>query len=228
MARKRNVGSAIGNPEPTLPIEELVRLASVDLEQDGALSGVLLEDAQLAGIEASALRLAEVGLRRVDLSSTRLRGVHMLEVSASAVNGANAVWPYAQMSRVTFTSSTLVGLDLSNGQLARTTFSECKLDLANLRMSSIRDVVFVGCSLRSVDFYAATLSSVRFESCDLHEADFSQATLETVDLRTSTITDVRGVGSLKGATVDSAQLLDLAPSLASELGIHVEDRGEQA
>jgi hypothetical protein len=34
--------------------------------------------------------------------------------------------------------------------------------------------------------------------------------------------DVRGVASLRGAIVDTGQLIDLAPSLAAELGIRVE------
>jgi uncharacterized protein YjbI with pentapeptide repeats len=226
MTQQGKVAVARGNSESDLPVDELPRLPSVDLERDGVLSGVLLEDVDLAETQAGEVRLAEVALRRVDLSATRLRGLRMLEVCASALNAANGAWPYASISRVTFAGSTLVGLDLSNGQLARTTFSECKLDLASLRMASLDDVVFVGCSLRGVDLYAAKLSTVRFESCDLHEADFSQATLSNVDLRTSMLTGMRGVGSLRGAVVDGTQLIDLAPALASELGIRVANLGD--
>ncbi|MGA9876561.1 MAG: pentapeptide repeat-containing protein [Solirubrobacteraceae bacterium] len=227
MARKRTLsaGRAVGN-EQALIVEELTRLSSVDLKRDPALDGVLLEDADLSGIEAASVRLVEVALRRVNLGGTGLRGLHLLDVLATAVDAANGSWPYTQMSRVTFESSTLVGLDLANGQIGATTFSECKLDLANLRLSTVQDVVFLGCSLRGADFYGANLRSVRFEKCDLCEIDFGHATLEMVDLRTSTLTDIRGIGSLKGATVDGSQLIDLALSLAVELGIQVENLGE--
>jgi uncharacterized protein YjbI with pentapeptide repeats len=100
---------------------------------------------------------------------------------------------------------------------------ECKLDLVNLRMSTIENVVFLGCSLRETDFHGAKLRSVRFAKCDLQEADFSQAILEMVDLRTSAVADIRGVGSIRGAIVDGSQLIDLAPLLATELGIRVEN-----
>jgi uncharacterized protein YjbI with pentapeptide repeats len=219
----QRAGRAIGNPEPALRVEDLTPLASVDLQRDGALEGVLLEDAELAGIEAASVRLSEVGLRRVDLSGTRLRGVRLLDVLAAAVNAANGSWQYAQMGRVTFESSTLVGLDLGNGQLDQITFAECKLDLVNLRMSSLKDVAFLSCSLRGTDFYAAKLTSVRFVDCELHETDFSGASLERVDLRTSKLVDIRGTGALHGAIVDTGQLIDLAPSLAGEIGIRVED-----
>jgi uncharacterized protein YjbI with pentapeptide repeats len=224
MTRKhtRNVGGAVGN-EQVLFVDELTRVSDIDLQRGTALDGVLLEDADLSGTEAPSVRLAEVALRRVDLSGAELRGLDLLDVLGSAVNAANGSWPYAHMNRVTFEGSTLVGLDLANGQLGATTFSECKLDFANLRMSSIEDVVFMGCSLRGTDFYGAKLRSVRFAQCELCEIDFSQARLEVVDLRTSTLTDIRGVGSLRGAVLDGSQLIDLAPSLAAELGIRVEN-----
>jgi uncharacterized protein YjbI with pentapeptide repeats len=224
MARKQaQQGSgAQGNSEPDLVPDELVHVSGDELELEGGLEGALLQDTELVGREAASVLLAEVCLRRVDLSGTRLRGLRLREVLASAVNGANGSWPYAEMDRVTFAGSTLVGLDLGAGRLARTTFSECKLDLANLRMADIRDVVFEGCSLRGTDFYGAKLSAVRFDRCELHETDFSQAALEHVDLRGSTLVDVRGVGALRGAIVDPGQLIELAPALAAELGIRVE------
>jgi 5-enolpyruvylshikimate-3-phosphate synthase len=51
----------------------------------------------------------------------------------------------------------------------------------------------------------------------------NRVTFQPVDLRTSTLVDVRGTGSLRGAIVDASQLIDLAPSLAGELGIRVEN-----
>lgn len=231
MARKqtRLASKAItGNSGQALPVEELIRLSGVALERESELDGVLLEDVELAEVEATSVRLSEVGLRRVNLNETRLRNLRLLDVLATAVEATNASWPYVRMSRVTFQSSALVGLDLNNAQLSGTTFSECKLDLASLRMSSIQDVLFVDCSLRGADFYGAHLRSVRFSKCELHETDFNQASLEMVDLRTSALGDIRGAGSLKGAIVDGSQLIELAPLLAGELGIRVEGLGEEA
>jgi uncharacterized protein YjbI with pentapeptide repeats len=220
--RTRRAARAAGNSQPLL-IDDLPRVSGADLRREGGLDGALLEDADVSQLQARSLRLAEVGLCRVDMSGSRLRGLSLVDVLASAVNAANGSWPGARMNRVTFQRSTLVGVDLAEGRLSATTFCECKLDFANLRMSSIEDVVFVGCSLRGTDFYGSCLKSVDFAGCELHETDFNGASLESVDLRTSTLVDVRGTGSLRGAIVDASQLIDLAPSLAGELGIRVEN-----
>ncbi len=224
MARKRtpHAGRGVGNEQP-ISVDGLTRISSVELGRETVLDGVLIENADLSGTQAASVRLAEVALRRVDLGRTELRGMRLIDVLATAVTAANGSWPYAQMNRVTFEGSALVGLDLADAQISAATFSECKLDLANLRMSSIQDVIFLNCSLRGADLYGANLRSVRFERCDLCEVDFSQSTLETVDLRTSTLTEIRGISSLRGAIIDGGQLIDLAPSFASELGIQIEN-----
>jgi hypothetical protein len=49
-----------------------------------------------------------------------------------------------------------------------------------------------------------------------------------VDLRTSAVANIRGVGSMKGAIIDGSQLIDLAPLFATELGIRVENPGHEA
>jgi len=219
--RTRQAVSAVGNSEPLL-LDDLVRVSSADMQREGGLDGALLEDAEASSWEAPSVRLSEVALRRVDLSETRLRALSLVDVLASAVNAANGLWSGVRTSRVSFERCNLVGLDLSDGELSGTTFSECKLDLANLRLSRLRDVVFSGCALHGTDFYGASLRTVRFVGCELHETDFTQASLETVDLRSSALVDIRGAGSLRGATVDASQLIDLAPSLAGELGIRVE------
>lgn len=223
MAPRRHIRAAVGNTGHRLAVEELAIGSRSDLERDGALDGALLEDDNLSGSQLRSVQLAEVALRRVDLRGAELSGAHLRDVHASALNGANGRWRHAKLARVTVENSTLVGLDLSTASLASTTFENCKLDLANLRQSSIKDTLFSGCSLRGADFQGAKLASVRFEGCELEDCDFSQAQLASVDLRTSTIATIHGAGSLSGALIDNRQLIELAPSLAAELGIVVED-----
>ena len=58
--------------------------------------------------------------------------------------------------------------------------------------------------------------------CALKEADLSAATLVDVDLRGAAPLELaRGVDRLSGAVISPAQLLDLAPVLAAELGVRV-------
>jgi uncharacterized protein YjbI with pentapeptide repeats len=65
---------------------------------------------------------------------------------------------------------------------------------------------------------------VEFVDCALKSADFTAATLTDADLRGATELGIAGgLDRLSGAVISTAQLLDLAPVLAAELGIRVED-----
>jgi hypothetical protein len=54
-------------------------------------------------------------------------------------------------------------------------------------------------------------------------ADFTKATCADVDLRGASLGITGGLGSLGGTTIDSVQLVSLAPQLAYHLGIKVAD-----
>ena len=77
--------------------------------------------------------------------------------------------------------------------------------------------------LREVDFGGATLVRVSFPGCTLTGADFTQAACTEVDLRGATLGITAGWESLHGVTIDSVQLVTLAPYLARHLGITVTD-----
>lgn len=73
------------------------------------------------------------------------------------------------------------------------------------------------------DFAGARLERVAFVGCALKGADLSGVTLVDVDLRgAASVEIVRGVDRLSGAVISAAQLMDLAPVLAGEMGIRVE------
>jgi uncharacterized protein YjbI with pentapeptide repeats len=54
-------------------------------------------------------------------------------------------------------------------------------------------------------------------------ADFSKAELAHVDLRGSELALAGSLLALRGATIDSLQLMELSRPLAAELGITVEE-----
>jgi uncharacterized protein YjbI with pentapeptide repeats len=102
------------------------------------------------------------------------------------------------------------------------TFKGCRLDYANFRHSTIEQVSFEDCRLDEADFQGASIDATRFCGCQLTQADFSKAKLSLVDLRGSEL-GLAGSVLLAGAIIDRLQLIDLAPVLAQELGITVED-----
>jgi uncharacterized protein YjbI with pentapeptide repeats len=64
---------------------------------------------------------------------------------------------------------------------------------------------------------------LRFADAAFDGADFTKAACTEVDLRGARLGITAGYESLRGVTIDSAQLVALAPYLARHLGITVAD-----
>jgi uncharacterized protein YjbI with pentapeptide repeats len=75
----------------------------------------------------------------------------------------------------------------------------------------------------TLKFPVAQLSNVIFTNCDLTSADFSGAKITSADLRGNTLVSLKGVAGLKGATINTEQLISLMPEFAAALGIEVND-----
>jgi uncharacterized protein YjbI with pentapeptide repeats len=107
--------------------------------------------------------------------------------------------------------------------MRRVTFRDCKLDSVNFRSGTLTDVTFENCLLLDAEFGGATLRRVTFVGCTLTRADFAKVSCTDVDLRGAALGITAGYESLRGATIDSSQLIALAPLLARHLGITVTD-----
>jgi uncharacterized protein YjbI with pentapeptide repeats len=78
------------------------------------------------------------------------------------------------------------------------------------------------------DFGGARLERVEFRDCALKGADFSGTTMTDVDLRSAAELGIaRGLDRLAGAVISPAQLIDLAPAFAAQIGVRVEAPGEE-
>jgi len=117
----------------------------------------------------------------------------------------------------------LAGVQAFSSALRRVRFRGGKLDSMNFRSATLTDVTFEDCVLSNVDFGAATLLRVSFAGCTLTGADFTKAACTKVDLRGARLGITAGWESLRGVTIDSGQLVTLAPYLARHLGIAVAD-----
>lgn len=180
---------------------------------------VRIDPEELAGER----ELAEVELAPdTALGGAKLRGLRLTDVRAERLDVAGGDWRGAGLLRVELHEARLTGLDLGEAHLREVRFVGCKLDYANFRHSAVECVSFEDCVLAQADFQGARLDSSRFERCQLGGADFTKATLARVDLRGSELAGLAGsLLGLRGAIVDSLQLMDLAPQLAAEMGIQV-------
>lgn len=109
-------------------------------------------------------------------------------------------------------------------EMQRVVFSSCKLDGVNFRASRMVDVVFEDCVLTDVDFGGASLTRVAFPGSTVRGLRLAGSTLREVDLRGASELDLAsGFESLAGAVIGRAQLIALAPALAANTGISVQD-----
>lgn len=224
MARSRPTPAAIGVTQaPDLDLDELKGVELDALEPRFELEGVRLESSVLDGASAGSGRFEQALLQEVSFEASKLRGLELVDVRGERVSAANGDWGGASLRRVVFEEARLTGLDLSEARIEEAHFKSCKLDYANFRHSAIEFATFEDCVLANADFQAARIYATRFVSCQLAAADFTKADLAHVDLRGSQLALTGSALGLRGAIVDSLQLIELSPLIAHELGIAVED-----
>jgi uncharacterized protein YjbI with pentapeptide repeats len=177
----------------------------------------------LADLDSHPDRVEEARLGNLDLAGAELRGLRLLDVAGEGVNAVNGNWRGADLRRVSFEGARLTGLDLGEGQFDEVLFKDCKLDYANFRHAVIERVSFEDCVLTNADFQGARIYATRFTTCQMEAADLTKAELSHVDLRGSELALAGSLLGLRGATIDSLQLMELSRPLAAELGITVEE-----
>ena len=166
--------------------------------------GCRLRGALFTGAEIDRLRLTDTVIEDCELS-----GVVLTRLAAV---------------RVEFRRCRLSSLVIAGGDCKDVRFTDCKLDGANFRVSTWERSVFDGCLLTDADFGSARLSSgTCLHRCDLTGADFSKAALGGVSLHGSTLDGARGGESFRGAVIGTDQVLPLALSVLSALGIRIDD-----
>jgi uncharacterized protein YjbI with pentapeptide repeats len=126
------------------------------------------------------------------------------------------------LDRVDFVDCRLSGLQLIGARLRNVRFVRCQLDACSARSLAGYRVEFDDCRIAGADFTRAGLPGAQFIDCDLTGADFSNADVAGARFHGSRLDGVRGVASLRGATVDLAQVVTLAVAMATALGITVD------
>lgn len=82
--------------------------------------------------------------------------------------------------------------------------------------------VFSGCSFRETVF-VGDLSNVVFTDCELNATEFEVSRAVDCDLRSSRLTDIRGLLRLRGAKISTEQAVSVARMIATESGMSVDD-----
>jgi len=208
-----------------LPYAAYLRPFDGELAYDGDYSEVHLDAAELDQVVAGGARFGESAMTSVTFTGAGLDRARLDDVWISRCRWIGGSWAEAALLNVTVLESVLAGVQAYGSQWRRVVVQDCKVDSLNLRGAVLRDVEFRDCDLTEVDFGDATLHNVTFPGSALRRARFTKVTIKKLDLRGARELDVaQGWESLRGAVIDSHQLVEGAPHLAQTLGIVVRDR----
>ena len=194
-----------------------------DLEADGDYDGVELVNLDLTGQNAEnsrflGSRLAGCVLDDVALTQAQIADCVLTDLRAHTLDAIDSAWRDVAVADCRLGAVTAYG-----AQLTRVRITGGKLDYVNLRDGALTDVVFEDCVIGELDLIGARLLRVTFTGCRVGQLDLTRATLDRVDLRGADYSALRGLANLRGATISSDQLTDLAPHLAAHLGLTVKD-----
>jgi uncharacterized protein YjbI with pentapeptide repeats len=175
------------------------------------------------GPDAGGSSFLECAFTQVTVQDTKLRRARFTDVLLRDVRLIASSLAETGWADVTFDGCVAAGVEVFAARLRRVTLRGCKLDSVNFRDAQLSDVTFEDCVLKDVDFAGAALTRTAFPGCRLSGTDFSRVRLDKVDLRGAELGIIIDPPALRGAIVTTAQLLDMAPLLASSLGIVVDD-----
>ncbi|MEU9145261.1 pentapeptide repeat-containing protein [Streptomyces sp. NPDC048349] len=222
MARKGQQETVRAARRPQVRLPQPVRWEGGELEPDGDYDGLEFADLDLTGHEGAGARFMDCALRRCALDEAGLAKARILDSVLESVRGVGTDLSEATLRDVELLDARLGGVRMHGAVLERVLVRGGKIDYLNLRGARLRDVVFEGCVLVEPDFAGAVLERVELRDCVVRAADFSGTRMTDVDLRAAAELGIaRGVDALAGAVISPAQLFDLAPVLAAQLGLRV-------
>jgi uncharacterized protein YjbI with pentapeptide repeats len=219
-----------GSPRPPRPprIEaELDHDPDLVLDEDASWSGLAVSG-DFAGAEGADAAIVGSRLEAVVLTGSRLPRLHVSDCSLVGCELSGALWEQAELTRVELRDCRLSGFVCTLAQWRDVTLSGCRLDQARLRMTKGQRVAFDHCDLRGADLYEVELAEARFDGCDLTGVELSRATLSGAHLTGSTLDDIKGVEALRGAAIDSSQVVTVGLALLHAAGILIDDEDGSA
>lgn len=181
--------------------------ASLDLSGTVDLAYASLEQCTVAA-DADTVDLSGATLIDVDFTSVRIASLRMRDAS---------------VRRVRISGGRIGTLDLSSARIDELLLDDVRIDYLNLGGAKATDVEIDACGIRTLDMPQAELTRMRFAETRSDEVDPRGMRATHVDLRGLDAAAFLDANSLRGTTLSSYQVQQLAPVLAAGIGIQVKD-----
>ena len=208
-------------PDRRVSAPDLTAFDGDRLEPGRDYEALLFTDRDFGGQDASDSRFLECRLERCCVEGLSMRRARLVDCLLSEVHGAGVDFSDSAWRDCRVSGGRLGALTLPGATWTAVRLRGIKLGFVNLAAARLEDVVFEECEIGGFDAQAARIRSLAFVRCTVQELNVADATLSKVDLSGAKLRTLVGVESLRGATIDRDQLVDLAPLLAAQLGIEV-------
>lgn len=152
-----------------------------------------------------------------------LTGATILDVDIRDVRAASMPMRNASIRRLRLTGGRIGTLDLSGARIDELELRDLRVDYLNLGAAKATDVLVADSTIRTLDIPQAELTRVRFDDCRTDEVDPRGLRAVDVDLRGLDAVAFVDANSLRGVTLTTFQVQQLAPVLAAGVGIRVQD-----
>jgi len=183
--------------------------------------------ARIVGLEgvtdASHSRLEECAVAEASVARLDLTGAVLTDVAISQLRATEVVARESRWRNVLLAGGRIGTFDLSGAELDSVELRGVRVDYLSLRGATVGDLLVTDCTIQTLDLPLATLSRVRFDGSRADEVATDGLRAEHTDLRGLEALAFTRPDALRGTTLSSAQVEQLAPAFASALGIDVRD-----
>ncbi|WP_091234404.1 pentapeptide repeat-containing protein [Microbacterium sp. 3J1] len=176
---------------------------------------------------SGAADLAHASLEQCEISADAdevdLTGATLIDVSIAGARIASLRMRDASVRRVRISGGRIGTIDLSGARIDELELHDVRIDYLNLGGTRATDVTVSTCGIRTLDMPQAELTRVRFTDTRTDEVDPRGMRAKDVDLRGLDALAFLDANSLRGTTLSTTQVQQLAPLFADGLGIQVRD-----
>ena len=158
-----------------------------------------------------------------DANSIDLTGATILDVAATDLRAASITLRNAGIRRLRISGGRIGTLDLSGTRIDELEIRDVRIDYLTLGGAKATDILITDTTIRTLDLPQAEISRMAFSGCRSEEVDPRGLRAKDVDLRGLDADVFVDATSLRGTTLTTYQIQQLAPAIAAGLGIRILD-----
>ena len=194
-----------------------------DLDAHASFERLRFADADLSDADLVDIGFEECALERIRLHEADLTAASLVDVLASRLDAPVLKAPRIRMRDVRLEGSRVGSAELYDATLSSVHIADCRLGFVNLRGSKITDLLITDCAIEELDLRGTAGMRVAFARTTIGTFDLADSSLTHLDLRGAEIMDLDTPDGLRGAVLDSTQLMALGPVFARHFRVRVED-----